>query len=256
MSLIFFIEQWSKSHECSQFVFCCVFSYGPIILCLCGKYDLAMHALKHHRPWYWLLRKGDVSSSKTTTATTTYTTIIITNTIIISLSFAVIAIIIIDYCHYQYHNSLCFQMCIPWWHSLSRSPAVTRVYIVSYRSMETKSSGASENRIWPCLGKIPWTPGPILSGRSNFNTLRTRRNGQHFADDIFKRIFFNENVRISIKISLTFVPKGPIYNIPALVQMMAWRRPGDKPLFEPMMDTLPTHICVTRPQWVNPSMDK
>ena len=32
---------------------------------------------------------------------------------------------------------------------------------------------------------------------------------------------------------------------------MAWRRPGDKPLFEPMMDSLPTHICVTRPQWVN-----
>ena len=49
------------------------------------------------------------------------------------------------------------------------------------------------------------------------NTLRPRRNEQHFADDIFKRIFFNENVWISIKISLKFVPKGPIYNIPALV---------------------------------------
>ena len=33
---------------------------------------------------------------------------------------------------------------------------------------------------------------------------------------------------------------------------MAWRRPGDKPLFEPMMVSLPTHICVTRPQWVLP----
>ena len=32
---------------------------------------------------------------------------------------------------------------------------------------------------------------------------------------------------------------------------MAWRRPGDKPLSEPMMVSLPTHICVTRPQWVN-----
>ena len=83
------------------------------------------------------------------------------------------------------------------------------------------------------------------------NTLRPRRNEQHFADDIFKRIFFNENVWISIKISLKFVPKGPINNIPALVQIMAWRRPGDKPLSEPMMVRLPTHICVTRPQWVN-----
>ena len=31
---------------------------------------------------------------------------------------------------------------------------------------------------------------------------------------------------------------------------MAWRRPGDKPLSEPRMISLPTHICVTRPQWV------
>ena len=82
------------------------------------------------------------------------------------------------------------------------------------------------------------------------NTLRPRQNGRRFADDTFKRIFLNENVRISIKISLKFVPKGPIINNPALVQIMAWRRPGDKPLSEPMMVCLLTHICVTRPQWV------
>ena len=40
-------------------------------------------------------------------------------------------------------------------------------------------------------------------------------------------------------------------SVPALVQIMAWRRPGDKPLSEPMMIILLTHICVTRPQWVN-----
>ena len=84
-----------------------------------------------------------------------------------------------------------------------------------------------------------------------FNTLRPRRNGRHFADDIFKCIFLNENVWIPFKISLKFVPKGAINNIPALVQIMAWRRSGDKPLSEPMMVGLPTHICVTRPQWVN-----
>ena len=65
--------------------------------------------------------------------------------------------------------------------------------------------------------------------------LRPGQNGRHFADDIFKCIFLNENVWIPIKISLKFVPKGPINNIPALVQMMAWRRTGDKPLSEPMM---------------------
>ena len=83
------------------------------------------------------------------------------------------------------------------------------------------------------------------------NTLRLRWNEQHSADDIFKRIFFNENVWISINISLKFVPKGPINNITALVQIMAWRRSGDKPLSEPMMVSLLTHICVTWPQWVN-----
>ena len=48
-------------------------------------------------------------------------------------------------------------------------------------------------------------------------------------------IFSNENVRISIKISLKFVPEGLINNIPALVQVMAWCWPGDKPLYEPMI---------------------
>ena len=87
--------------------------------------------------------------------------------------------------------------------------------------------------------------------RININTLRPRQNGHHFADVAFKPIFLNENIRISIKISLKFVPEAPIKNIPALVQIMAWRRAGDKPLSEPMMDSFPTHICVTRPQWVN-----
>ena len=82
------------------------------------------------------------------------------------------------------------------------------------------------------------------------NTLRPIQNGRHFADDTFKCIFLNENVCIPIPIWLKFVPKGPINNIPALVQIMAWRQSGDKPLSEPMMVSLLTHICVTRPQSV------
>ena len=82
------------------------------------------------------------------------------------------------------------------------------------------------------------------------NILRPRKNGRHFPDDIFKCIFLNENVLILNKISLKFVPKGQINNITALVQIMAWRRPYDKPLSEPRMESLVTHICVTRPRWV------
>ena len=51
------------------------------------------------------------------------------------------------------------------------------------------------------------------------------------ADNIFRYIFVNEKFWILIKISLkfVFVPKGPIDNNPALVEIMAWRWIGDKP---------------------------
>ena len=73
-------------------------------------------------------------------------------------------------------------------------------------------------------------------------TLRPRQNEPQFPGNIFKCIYFNENVWVFIKISLEFVPKGPINNIPALVQITAWWRPGDKPLSEPMMVSLLTHM--------------
>ena len=49
-------------------------------------------------------------------------------------------------------------------------------------------------------------------------------------------------------ISLKFVPKGLIDDIAALVHIMAWHRPGDKPLSEPVMVSLLTHIYATQPQ--------
>ena len=82
-------------------------------------------------------------------------------------------------------------------------------------------------------------------------TLRLWQNVHHFPDDIFIWIFLNKNVWILINISLKFVPKDPINNIPSLVQIIAWHRPGDKPLSEPMMVRLLMHICVIRPQLVN-----
>ena len=89
-----------------------------------------------------------------------------------------------------------------------------------------------------------------------FNTLRPRKMTD-ISQTTFSNVFcFNENAWIPIQISLKFVPKGPISNIPALVRIMAWRRPGDKPLSGPMMVRLPTHICVIRPQWVNTLVSK
>ena len=74
-----------------------------------------------------------------------------------------------------------------------------------------------------------------ISRMSWVNSLRPRQNKRHIADDVFKCNFWNENVRISITISLKFVPKGPFNIFPALVQIMAWRRTGEKPLSEPKM---------------------
>ena len=70
------------------------------------------------------------------------------------------------------------------------------------------------------------------------NTLRLGQNYHHFTENIFKCIFSNEDVWISLKISLKFVPKTSINNIQA------------KPLSEPVLLISPTHKCVTGPQWV------
>ena len=65
------------------------------------------------------------------------------------------------------------------------------------------------------------------------------QNGHHFDrlhfQQIFESIFLNENNKILIKISLKLVPRSPIDNNPALVQVMAWHQIGAKPLSEPMM---------------------
>ena len=55
------------------------------------------------------------------------------------------------------------------------------------------------------------------------------------SNGIFKRISLNESDKILIQISLKLVVRSPIDNKPALVQVMAWHRIGNKPLSEPMM---------------------
>ena len=103
-------------------------------------------------------------------------------------------------------------------------------------------AGVSEylNSLWP---------SNTLNYATELNISRLRQNGRHFPDAIFQCIFLNRNIKILIKFLLKFVPYGPINNIPALGHIRAWRRPGDTPLFEPIMVGLLTHICVIQPQW-------
>ena len=90
----------------------------------------------------------------------------------------------------------------------------------------------------------------IVPWMQSYQYIEARKNCGHFAD-IFKCIFWNENVWILLKISLKFVPKFRINNIWELFQIMVWHRPGDKPLSAPVMDTLlTTYTYVTQPQWV------
>ena len=99
-------------------------------------------------------------------------------------------------------------------------------------------------------------PAVNIAFNKSISILSHRQNGHHFEYDIFKCIFVKKDDWVLIKISLKFVPKGPIISISALVHIMAWCRPGDKPLFEPVMVSLPTHICITQPQWVKTRLQR
>ena len=84
-----------------------------------------------------------------------------------------------------------------------------------------------------------WWPGLVLYlygiGTERVNTSPPGQNSRYFPEDIFKYILMNEKFCILIRISLKFVPKGPINNIPTLVPIMACCLIGDKPLSEPML---------------------
>ena len=95
---------------------------------------------------------------------------------------------------------------------------------ICYKSLKPKHNLKTRTR--ECRSNVFWQ---IAFWHFNtVNTLMPKQSGRHFADDIFKCIFLNENVYISLNISLKFVLKVPIDNNPALVQIMTWRQPGDK----------------------------
>ena len=130
----------------------------------------------------------------------------------------------------QWHRALMFSLICVWingWENnceagdLRRYPAHYDVTVMNFADIMYAT-------------RPQWIEGNILSSASAsnqhftdgifkcifFNTLRWRQNGCCSADDIFKCVLWNENIWISIKISL-FAPQGLINNIPTLVQIMA-----------------------------------
>ena len=75
---------------------------------------------------------------------------------------------------------------------------------------------------------------PFIANARHVTTLRPKQNGRHFADDIFQSLFLNKTYYLG-SFPLKFVTKGPIDNKSTLVQVMAWSRTNNKPLFELMM---------------------
>ena len=84
------------------------------------------------------------------------------------------------------------------------------------------------------------------------NTLTPRKKLSPFRKLHFQKQFFRENVWISLKISLNFVAKVPVTNIPTLVQIILWfgTGQGNKPSSGPLVVSLQMHKYVTRPRWV------
>ena len=120
---------------------------------------------------------------------------------------------------------------------------------VKYRLGTDHTRSHHLNSWWPILLVPTYITQPWW-----VNTLRQWQDGRHFTDDIFKCIFLNENVWFPIKISLKFVPKCLFNKIPALVQIMAWHRPGDKPLSEPML--VIDHWCIYASLGLNELRDR
>ena len=91
--------------------------------------------------------------------------------------------------------------------------------MVDYNSKSKWFIFLQNNQCHPDLIKpyLNW----VFHRKVMINILKLRYDGQHFADNIFKLNFFNENRCILIQIELKYVPKGPTYSKTALVQCQA-----------------------------------
>ena len=104
-----------------------------------------------------------------------------------------------------------------------------------YMNIEYITAFSTKSALCCCYAMPCLTTSSLFTGHEIFlNSPPRGKNCRHFADDTFKCVLMNKNICI-IRILLKYVPKGPIDNRPALVQVRAWRWSGDKPLPEPIL---------------------
>ena len=105
--------------------------------------------------------------------------------------------------------------------------------------------GTLHNSNWVRTYRLDYTPSdsPGCPGDFTDTWLQTVSNAFSWMKMYEFRLQFQTGWSLFLRFQLTIFQHWFRYYI-------AWRRPGDKPLSEPMMVSLLTHICATRPQWV------
>ena len=101
-----------------------------------------------------------------------------------------------------------------------------------------------------------WTAEKVYEDKWDLSRSSLTHRGRDKMAAIFQTTFSNEiswmkMYEFRLRFHCSLFLRFQINNTPALDQIMAWHRPSDKPLSEPMVVSSLTHICVDRPQWVN-----
>ena len=131
-------------------------------------------------------------------------------------------------------------------------------------SLQFIPNGPINNRPWICSdnGLVPirrqaiiWTTDGLVYWRIyvSLTVAALTHWGRNKMAAIFQTTFsnaFSWMKMFRFRLLWRLFQRVQLTIFPSLVQVMAWRRPGDKPLSEQTMVSLLTHICVTRPQWV------
>ena len=124
-------------------------------------------------------------------------------------------------------NDIHWSVTRAYWHHKSTVPVLFVQQLVPVDSKKTTIKAQLAGPLWGestgelYVSMLWWLESAIIGECGvGMLLLKPYQHGHHFTDDIFQCVFLNENIWISIKISLNFVPKGRINNIPALVQII------------------------------------
>ena len=131
------------------------------------------------------------------------------------------------------------------------SEILIEIHTFSFKKMHLKMSSGKRRPFCFGLNALSKCPQMNVTGLHWWLTHWGRDKMDAFSQTTFWNVFsWMKMFEFGLKFHWKLISKGPINNILALVQIMAWRRSGDKPLYEPMLVRLRTYICVARPQWV------